>query len=114
MPLRYFPHIGHLWFLGNIFVYIVVLSPVFFYLKKNENGKFKKAISKVMTYALGLLTISVFFTLEVGLLKPQLFELYAHSWYGFFIRLLAFFFGFLLCIAVKHSGKPFRNGNGYM
>ena len=103
MPLSYFPHMGHLWFLGNIFVYVVVLSPVFFYLKKNENRKFKKAISKVMSYALGPLSISVFFMLEVGLVKPQLFELYAQTWHGFFIGLLAFFFGFLFV----YSGKVF-------
>ena len=103
MPLSYFPHMGHLWFLGNIFVYVVLLSPLFFYLKKNENGKLKKTISKVMSYAIGPLSISVFFMLEVGLVKPQLFELYAQTWHGFFIGFLAFFFGFLFV----YSGKAF-------
>ena len=95
MPLSYYPHMGHLWFLGNIFVYVILLSPLLFYLKKNENGKFKKLISKVMTYAIGPLSVSVFFILELILVKPQLFELYAQTWHGFFIGLLAFFFGFL-------------------
>ncbi len=103
MPLSYFSHMGHLWFLGNIFVYVLLLSPIFFYLKRNENGKFKKAISKVMTYAFGPLAISGFFMLEVGFVKPQLFEMYAKTWHGFFIGLLAFFFGFLFV----YSGKPF-------
>lgn len=103
MALSYFPHMGHLWFLGNIFVYVVVLSPVFYYLKNNENGKFNKAISKVMTYAVGPLSISAFFMIEIGLIKPQLFELYAKTWHGFFIGFLAFFFGFLFV----YSGKAF-------
>ncbi len=103
MALSYFPHMGHLWFLGNIFVYVVVLSPVFYYLKNNENGKFNKAISKVMTYAIGPLSISAFFMIEIGLIKPQLFELYAKTWHGFFIGFLAFFFGFLFV----YSGKAF-------
>lgn len=103
MPLSYFSHMGHLWFLGNIFVYVLLLSPIFFYLKRNENGKFKKAISKVMTYAFGPLAISGFFMLEVGVVKPQLFEMYAKTWHGFFIGLLAFFFGFLFV----YSGKAF-------
>ncbi|WP_406683727.1 acyltransferase family protein [Seonamhaeicola sp. MEBiC1930] len=103
MPLSYFPHMGHLWFLGNIFVYVLLLSPLFFYLKKNEKGRFKKIISKVMSYAFGPLTISVFFMLEVGLLKPQLFELYAQTWHGFFIGFLAFFFGYFFV----YSGKVF-------
>ena len=34
MPLSYYPHAGHLWFLGNILVYVVGLSPLFFWLKK--------------------------------------------------------------------------------
>lgn len=103
MPLSYYPHSGHLWFLGNIFIYVLLLSPLFFYLKKHDNGRFKKAISKIMTYAMGPLSISVFFMLEVGIVKPQLFEMYAETWHGFFIGLLAFFFGFLFV----YSGKAF-------
>ncbi|WP_439132470.1 acyltransferase family protein [Polaribacter sp.] len=95
MPLSYFADSGHLWFLGNIFVYVLLLSPLFFFLQKNDDGKFKKMISKVMRYALGPLSISVFFMLEVGVIKPQLFEMYAQNWHGFFIGLLAFFFGYL-------------------
>ncbi|WP_452226832.1 acyltransferase family protein [Lacinutrix cladophorae] len=103
IPLSYFPHMGHLWFLGNIFVYVVVLSPVFFYLKKNENGKFKNVISKVMAYAIGPLSISAFFIIEISVVKPQLFEMYAKTWHGFFIGFLAFFFGFLFV----YSGTTF-------
>lgn len=95
MPLSYYPHSGHLWFLGNIFIYVLLLSPLFFYLKKNNNRKFKKAISKIMTYAIGPLSVSVFFILEVSLVKPQLFEIYAQTWHGFFNGLLAFLFGYL-------------------
>lgn len=103
MPLTYFPHMGHLWFLGNIFVYVLILSPLFFYLIKNQKGKFKKIISKVMSYALGPLLISLFFMLEIGLVKPQLFELYAQTWHGFFMGFLAFFFGFIFV----YCGKTF-------
>ncbi|SFS30298.1 acyltransferase family protein [Lutibacter maritimus] len=103
MALSYFPHMGHLWFLGNIFAYVILLSPLLFYLKRHENGKFKKVLSKIMTYAIGPLSVSVFFMLELVLVKPQLFELYAQTWHGFFIGLLAFFFGYL----VVYTGKTF-------
>ncbi len=103
MPLGYYPHAGHLWFLGNIFVYVLVLSPLFFYLKKNELGRFKKFLSSLMSHPLGPLSLSVFFIAEVLLVKPQMFELYAETWHGFFIGLLAFFFGFIL----MYSGKTF-------
>jgi glucan biosynthesis protein C len=103
MPLSYFPSSGHLWFLGNIFVYVLLLSPLFFYLQKNDTGKFKKIISQIMSYAIGPLSISLFFMLEVGFVKPQLFEMYAQNWHGFFIGFLAFFFGFLFV----YSGSTF-------
>jgi len=103
MPLSYYSGSSHLWFLGNIFIYVLLLSPLFFYLKKYKNGKFRKAISKIMSYAIGPVSISVFFMLEVVFVKPQLFELYAQTWHGFFMGFLAFIFGFLF----MYSGNSF-------
>jgi hypothetical protein len=48
-----------------------------------------------MSYAVGPLSVSIFFMLETILAKPLTFELYAQTWHGFFLGLLAFFFGFL-------------------
>jgi len=103
MPLGYYPHQGHLWFLGNIFVYVLLLLPLLYYLKTHENGKIKSALSALMSHPGGPLLISLFFVIEVLLVKPQLFALYAQTWHGFFNGLLAFFFGFLLV----YSGKTF-------
>ncbi len=103
MPLSYYPHTGHLWFLLNIFVYVLLLSPLFFYLKKKEEGRFRKGLSSLMNHPLGPLSISVFFAIEIAMVKPQLFAIYAETWHGFFIGLLAFFFGFLFIF----SGKVF-------
>ena len=101
--LDYYPHMGHLWFLGNIFAYVLLLSPLFFYLKKNADGRFAKGLSSFMGNPLGPLSVSVFFILEVLLVQPDIFELYAQTWHGFFLGLLAFFFGFLFV----YSGKSF-------
>jgi peptidoglycan/LPS O-acetylase OafA/YrhL len=103
IPLGYFPHAGHLWFLGNIFAYVLLLLPLFFYLKKKENGKFKKGLSVLMDNPGGPLLISLFFAVEALVVKPQLFAMYAETWHGFFLGLLAFFFGFLFV----YSGKTF-------
>jgi hypothetical protein len=103
MPLGYYPHQGHLWFLGNILVYVLLLLPLCYYLKTNENGKIHRAISAMMSHFSGPLLISLFFVLEVVLVKPQIFSLYAQTWHGFFNGLLAFFFGFLFV----YSGKTF-------
>ncbi len=95
LPLGYYPHQGHLWFLGNILVYVILLLPVFFYLRKNENGTVKRALSKLMSHPGGPLLVSIFFVMEVLVVEPSQFVLYAQTWHGFFNGLLAFFFGFL-------------------
>jgi len=99
MNLIYQPDPGHLWFLGNIFAYVVILTPLFFYLKNNENGKFVSFIKKVLSNPLGLIPIIGSFIIEALILKPYPYEMYARTWHGFFLGLLAFFFGFcfVLC-----------------
>lgn len=103
LPLGYYPHAGHLWFLGNIFIYVLLLAPLFLLLIKKEEGRFRKVLAGLMKNPLGPLLISVFFVLEAIVVKPQLFQVYAETWHGFFIGLLAFFFGFL----AVYSGKAF-------
>lgn len=103
LPLGYYPNQGHLWFLGNIFVYVLLLLPIFYFLKKQENGKIKRVLSALMRTPLIPLLISLFFVIEVILVKPQIFVLYAQTWHGFFNGFLAFFFGFLLV----YSGESF-------
>lgn len=103
LPLSYNAHPAHLWFLGNIFIYVVLLLPLFFYLKKIENGRFMKGLSSFMNNPIGPLSISVFFILEIIIVKPQVFEMYAQTWHGFFLGFLAFFFGFLF----MYSGRTF-------
>ena len=95
LPLSYVAHPGHLWFLGNIFIYVVLLSPLFFYLKKVENGRFRKMASAILANPLGPILISLLFVLEVGIVRPDLYELYVLTWHGFFLGLIAFFLGFL-------------------
>lgn len=103
LPLSYHSHFGHLWFLGNIFVYVLICLPLFIYIKKKESSLFKRSLSKLINNPFGPMTIIVFFIAEVLLVKPQLFALYADTWHGFFIGLIAFFFGFLF----MYIGKTF-------
>jgi len=105
LPLSYYAHPAHLWFLGNIFAYVLVLLPLFIYLKKIEGSSFTKVLSAFMSNPIGPLSLSVFFMLEAVLVQPMAFELYAQTWHGFFLGFLAFFFGFLFV----YSGKTFWN-----
>lgn len=103
MELRYSWNPGHLWFLGNIFSYVLVLSPVLFYLKHHEAGAVVRFIKKGFGHPAGLLVVAAAFVLEVAVLKPVPFELYAMTWHGFFLGLLSFLFGFCFVL----SGSAF-------
>jgi len=103
LPIGYYAHPAHLWFLGNIFVYVLILLPIFVYLKKIEGGRFVRGLSIFMSNPLGPMSLSVFFILETVIVRPQVFEMYAQTWHGFFLGSLAFFFGFL----IAYSGRTF-------
>jgi peptidoglycan/LPS O-acetylase OafA/YrhL len=101
--IAYTIHPVHLWFLANIFIYVLLLSPLFFYLKKNENGKIHRALQKLFNKPWGLLVVVAAFVLEAIVVKPQIFETYAMTLHGFIMGLLAFLFGFLFV----YSGEAF-------
>lgn len=103
MELQYIIDPGHLWFLANIFIYVILLSPILFYLKKNEAGKVVQLIKTIFSTPLGLLIVVAAFIAEVMLVKPIPYELYAMTWHGFFLGLLAFLFGFCFVL----SGSAF-------
>ncbi len=96
--VTYNPNPGHLWFLGNICMYVIILSPVFFYLKRHEEGRLVAWIKKCLSNPFGLMLIIAAFVIEVVLVNPHPYELYAMTWHGFFLGLLAFFFGFCLVL----------------
>ena len=89
---------SHLWFLGNIFIYVLILLP-FFQLMKNNNGKIKQWFENLFKTPLGLILILIPFVLEAVLVNPDPFEMYAMTTHGFFLGLLAFFFGFCFILA---------------
>ncbi|PSR54993.1 acyltransferase [Adhaeribacter arboris] len=94
MQQTYLPNPGHLWFLGNIFIYVVALLPFFFYLKNNQTARLTAGVKKVISSPLGLIVLLVAFAAEAILVNPGAYTLYAMTWHGFFLGLLAFFFGF--------------------
>ncbi|MBT1685981.1 acyltransferase family protein [Dawidia soli] len=99
----YSPNPGHLWFLGNIFIYIVVLLPVVYNLQRHETGRIAGALRRLFSTPIGLLAMTGAFILEARLTDAHPYELYALTWHGFFLGMLAFFFGFCFVL----SGEPF-------
>lgn len=94
---------GHLWFLANIFLYVLILSPLFVFLKKYPEGIAAKTITRTLGHPLGLLVVVAVIVAEGLIVHPTPYELYAFTWHGFFLGFAAFALGF--CFVM--SGDPF-------
>ena len=91
----YFPNPGYLWFLKNIFIYVLVLCPVFFYLKRNPDSILPRLLKQILKFPATLYLITLPFILEGELVAPeQGFQFYANTSHGFLLGLLAFIAGF--------------------
>lgn len=101
--VSYVPNPGHLWFLGNLFCYVVILAPLFYYLRRQEGQRLTRRVVWLFRTPLGLFPLFGLGIAEVLIVRPMPFELYAMTWHGFFLGLLTFFFGFLFV----WCGAPF-------
>lgn len=92
-------HPGHLWFLGNIFAYVLILCPLFYYLNRTPQSVFVKRLKKALATPLGLIPVVAVFVAEAMIIKPFPYELYVLTPHGFFLGLLAFFVGFCFVLS---------------
>ncbi|QNL20442.1 acyltransferase [Hyphobacterium sp. CCMP332] len=91
---------AHLWFLGNIFIYVLLLCPLFYFIKRNEE-KWRSVLNRVFDNPIKLILIAAPFMLSVVLIKPAAYAMYAMTMHGFILGLLAFLFGFLFVFTGK-------------
>ncbi|WP_425392010.1 acyltransferase family protein [Ekhidna sp.] len=94
-PLSYEFSPGHLWFLGNIFIYVLVFLPIFLLLRKVENDSVSRVLDKTFKTPVGVVILIIPFVSEAMIVKPENFEMYAFSAHGFWLGLCAFFLGFI-------------------
>lgn len=88
---------SHLWFLTNIYIYILIMLPLFFYFKKNPNNSliiFLKKIINKFSFSIYLITLP--FILE-SLIIPinQPYSLFAFTLHGYINGFFSFLLGFL-------------------
>jgi glucan biosynthesis protein C len=98
--LTYTLNRGHLWFLGNIFVYVILLIAVKQFL---TSERIKNFVARIHKTRLGLLSLPLLLLAETLIVNPESFELYAMTWHGFFLGYIAFLYGFL----ITHSEANF-------
>jgi hypothetical protein len=97
--LHYSVSPGHLWFLWNIFAYVLLLSPLFFYLRNNQSRKLVSGLKIMLSTPLGLIPVIGVFIAEVLVMNPRPYELYATTRHGVVLGALAFFVGFCFALA---------------
>ena len=101
--LSYYLGPAHLWFLGNIYLYVWLSLPLIYFLKTHPEGRFARGIRQLMGSIWAWVVIMAAFVLEVVLVKPDSFAYYAQNLHGFLLGSLAYLFGFLLI----YSGRTF-------
>ncbi len=99
--LSYHPQAAHLWFLANIFLYVLLLSPLFFLLKRKELGRLQRKFEFLFSNPIGYILIAALLIIEVSLVNPEHYSLFAGTLHGYLIGFLCFLSGFIMV----YSGK---------
>ncbi|MCA9938495.1 MAG: acyltransferase family protein [Anaerolineales bacterium] len=112
--IAYTPNAGHLWFLGNIFVYVLLLLPLLTYLKNRPHNALFRFLSRLFSHAGGIVVLVLPLVLEAALTRPDSFVTYQWGFspdglyvpaHGFWLGLVCFFIGFLI-ISVQDAFWP--------
>lgn len=95
----YVINFGHLWFLLNIFLYVLWLVGFLVYLKNNPSSAFSRFFGNLIQRPMGLFLFAGPLMVEAWLSKPQYFSVYIDNVHGWLMGLLYFFFGFVFVSA---------------
>ena len=94
----------HLWFLPYLFLYSVMLLPLFLYLRKRPDAGFTRWIKRIVALPLGLYIFIIPLYFIEAFIEPFFPVTHAliDDWFTFVNFLVLFFFGYVL-IAVKDA-----------
>jgi surface polysaccharide O-acyltransferase-like enzyme len=92
---EYTLNFGHLWFLLNIFLYVVWLLGLMVYLKDSPGNALFRFLSKVVQWPLGLFLFALPLMAEAWLTNPEYFSIYIDNVHGWLMGLICFFTGFI-------------------
>ncbi len=95
----------HLWFLPYLFVYSVLLAPLFLWIRKHPENWLMEIFNKLLHHRFGLLWLALPLILTEILLRPHFPVKHnlVGDWYAFSYYLLLFLYGYL-CIS---AGRKF-------
>jgi hypothetical protein len=87
---------GHLWFLLNIFLYVLWLIGLLIYLKDNPDNAFFRFVSGVIRWPLGPFLLALPLVVEAWLVNPEYYAVYVDTAHGWLLGLICFFMGFVV------------------
>ena len=96
---EYTLNFGHLWFLANIFAYVLWLLYIMIYLKDHPENALLRFLSRIIRWPLGLFLFALPLMVEAWLVDPEYFSIYVDTLHGWLIGLICFFWGFIFICA---------------
>ena len=110
---EYTLNFGHLWFLINIYLYVVWSLSTLVYLKGKPDNGFFRFVSRAIRWPLGLFLFALPLMLEAWLVNPEFFALYVDTLHGWLLGLICFFLGFVF-ISVQEDFWPAAQRNRWV
>ena len=100
-PISYFPAQYHLWFLGNIFVYVVAFLPLLRWIQNRPTGWVNQTTAWLLRTGWYMPLFALPYMLLVPILRPEHFSSYAETSHGFYYGAVCFLLGFLSANAIS-------------
>jgi peptidoglycan/LPS O-acetylase OafA/YrhL len=94
--VAYLPNAGHLWFLANIYLYVLLLLPLLVWLKGRPDNLILRGLGALLRLRFGIFLLALPMVAETFLVKPMYFTLYGQTIHGLWLGLICFLTGFLL------------------
>ena len=91
----YYPNPGHLWFLVNIYVYVLIFLPLLVYLKNRPGNGLIGLTARIFKRSWGVFILAPLIMVEAGLVNPVQFSGYNQTLHGWLIGAICFLSGFV-------------------
>lgn len=109
----YFPNPAHLWFLGNIYLYVLLLLPLLTFFKHHPENRFLRTVRWLFRQPLGIFVVALPVVAETLVIRPWSFVTYASTLHGLVLGFLLFLTGFLF-IKVESDFWPAVTGHRFV
>ena len=93
----YTPNMGHLWFLFNIFMYVLWFLAIFYFVKEFKNSRFLNFLRRLIErYPFGIYLLAIPYVLQALTIHKDIpYTLFYDSRVGLLLGAIAFLLGFL-------------------